>query len=122
VPFFLDPTIGGSDINGQSILASYPDHRFRAPNILLIHGAYEQSLGKIPIGLFLGIDEATVGMSRDDINFSHLQHCYSAGITVHAGGLSIIYLLFAWGGNERHHTIATISDALLGTGSRPSLF
>lgn len=122
VPFYFDPTIGGSDINGQSILPSYPDYRFRAPNLLLIHGAYEQSLGKIPIGLFLGIDEAKVGMHRDDVDFSHLRHSYSAGLTIHAGGIPVIYLLFAWGGSEGHHTIATISDALLGAGNRPSLF
>jgi hypothetical protein len=122
VPFFFDPTMGGSDINGESILPSYPDYRFRAPNLLLIHGAYEQSLGRIPLGLFLGIDEAKVGLRRDDISFSNLRHSYSAGLTVHAGGLPVIYLLFAWGGNEGQHTITTISAALLGSGSRPSLF
>lgn len=122
VPFYLDPTIGGSDINGQSILASYPDYRFRAPNVLLINGAYEQSLGKIPIGLYLGLDEAKVGLRRDDIEFSHLRHSYLAGVTIHAGGLPVVYLLFAWGGDEGHHTIANISNALLGSASRPSLF
>jgi hypothetical protein len=122
VPFYLDPTIGGSDINGQSILASYPDYRFRAPNLLLINGAYEQSLGKIPIGLYLGIDEAKVALNRDDVNFSHLRHSFLGGITIHAGGLPVVYLLFAWGGDEGHHTIANISNALLGSSSRPSLF
>jgi hypothetical protein len=122
VPFYLDPTIGGSDINGQAILSSYPDYRFRAPNLLLIHGAYEQSLGKIPIGLYLGIDEAKVGLRRDDIDFSHLRHSYIGGFTVHAGGLPVVYLLFAWGGDEGHHTIANISNSLLGPASRPSLF
>lgn len=122
VPFFYQPTIGGSDINGQSILPSYPDYRFRAPNLLLIHGAFEHSLGKVPIGVFLGLDEAKVGLRRDDISFSHLRHSYSAGITVHAGGLPVVYLLFAWGGSEGHHTIATIDTSLLGPGNRPSLF
>jgi hypothetical protein len=122
VPFFLDPTIGGSDINGQSILPSYPDYRFRAPNLLLVHGAFEHSLGKFPIGLFLGLDEAKVGLHRDDISFSHLRHSYSAGITIHAGGLPAVYLLFAWGGPEGHHVIANIDTELVGPGNRPSLF
>ena len=122
VPFYLDPTIGGSDMNGQSILPSYPDYRFRAPNLLLINGTYEQSLGKFPIGLFVGIDEAKVALRRDDIAFSHLRHSYTAGFTIHAGGLPVVYLLFAWGGNEGHHTIANISNSLLGPASRPSLF
>ncbi|HEX6772816.1 MAG TPA: hypothetical protein VF126_12365 [Acidobacteriaceae bacterium] len=122
VPFYLDPTIGGSDINSQSILPSYPDYRFRAPNLLLINGAYEQSLGKIPVGLFLGVDEAKVALRRDDVDFSHLRHSYTAGITIHAGGLPVVYLLFAWGGNEGHHTIANISNSLLAPATRPSLF
>lgn len=43
VPFYFDPTTDGPDINGQSIKSNYPDYhyRFRTPNILLIHGAYE---------------------------------------------------------------------------------
>jgi hypothetical protein len=122
VPFYLDPTIGGSDINGQSILPSYPDYRFRAPNLLLVNGTYEQSLGKFPIGLFVGIDEAKVALRRDDIAFSHLRHSYTAGFTIHAGGLPVVYLLFAWGGDEGHHTIANISNSLLAPASRPSLF
>jgi len=28
VPFYLSPTIGGSDINNTPMLASYPDYRF----------------------------------------------------------------------------------------------
>jgi hypothetical protein len=122
VPFFLEPTIGGSDLNGQAILSSYPDYRFRAPNLMLIHGAYEQSLGKVPVGLFLGIDEAKVALRRDDIAFNHLRHSYSAGLTIHAGGLPAIYLLFCWGGPEGRHTIANISSSLLGSSVRPSLF
>ena len=122
IPFYLQPTIGGSDINGQAMLASYPDYRFRGPDLLLIHGAYEQSLGKIPVGLFLGVDEAKVALRRDDVAFAHLRHSYSAGITLHAGGLPAVYLLFCWGGSEGHHAIANINTSLLGGSTRPSLF
>ena len=41
---------------------------------------------------------------------------------MHAGGLPVVYLLFAWGGNEGNHTIFQVSDVLLGGSSRPSLF
>jgi hypothetical protein len=122
VPFYLDPTIGGSDLNGQSILGSYPDYRFRAPNLLLLRETFEQSLGKLPAGFLFSVDEAKVGLNRDDISFDHLQHTFTAGLTLHAGGLPVVYLLFAWGGNEGHHTTASISNVLLGGSSRPSLF
>lgn len=122
VPFYFDPTIGGSDINGQPILASYPDYRFRAPNLLLLRETFEHSLGKLPAGLLFSIDEAKVGMNRDDISFDHLRHTFTAGLTVHAGGLPVLSLLFSWGGNEGHHTTASISNTLLGASARPSLF
>lgn len=122
VPFFFQPTIGGSDLNGRAVLSSYPDYRFRGPDLLWIHGAYEQSLGKFPVGLFLGVDEAKVGLRRDDISFDHLRHSYSAGFTLHAGGLPAVYVLFCWGGDEGHHIIANINTSLLGSSVRPSLF
>ncbi len=122
VPFYFDPTIGGSDLNGQPILASYPDYRFRAPNLLLLRETFEHSLGKLPAGFLFSIDEAKVGMNRDDISFDHLRHTFTAGLTVHAGGLPVVSLLFSWGGGEGHHTTASISNTLLGASARPSLF
>ena len=91
-------------------------------NLLLIHGAFEQSLGRFPVGLFVGLDEGKVGLARDDISFDHLRHSYSAGITIHAGGLPVVYVVFAWGGNEGHHIMGKVDTSLLGPGSRPSLF
>lgn len=122
VPLYLSPTLGGSDINGAAALASYPDYRFRGPDLLLLRGSFEHSLGKLPLGGVFTVDQGKVGLRRDDISFDHLRHTFSAGVTVHAGGLPVVYLLFAWGGNEGSHTTASISPELLGAGARPSLF
>jgi hypothetical protein len=122
VPFYFMPTIGGSDIDGTRVLASYPDYRFRAPNLLLFRGTVEHSIGKLPLGAILSVDEAKVGLRRDDISIDHLRHTFSAGLTLRAGGLPLIYLQFAWGGNEGNHTTTAISPTLLGSSSRPSLF
>jgi hypothetical protein len=122
VPFYLSPTIGGSDINGTPMLASYPDYRFRGPNLLLFRGTFEHSIGKLPIGGFFSVDGGKIALRRDDVNLDHLRHSFNVGLTVRAGGLPVIYFLFAWGGNEGHHTTATISPTLLGGSSRPSLF
>ena len=122
VPFYFSPTLGGSDLNGTAMLASYPDYRFRGPNLLLFRGEFEHSLGKLPIGAYFSADEAKIGLRRDDMSLDHLRHSYSAGLTVHAGGLPVIYFLYAWGGNEGSHTIGTISPSLLGGSARPSLF
>jgi hypothetical protein len=121
VPFYLDPTIGGSDINGASVLPSYADYRFRGPDLMVFRGSFEHSIYKWPVGAKFMVDEGRVGLTNSDLGFSHLAHSYAVGLTVHAGGLPVIDLLFAWGGHEGNHTIATVDNALLGGSSRPSL-
>ena len=122
VPFYFDPTTGGSNIDGNPILASYPDYRFRSPNLVLLRGAVEHSLPKLPLGVYFSADAAKSPLTRSDIDFTNLRTSYSVGLTVHAGGLPVVYLLFAWGGNEGTHTTFSISNNLLGASSRPSLF
>jgi hypothetical protein len=122
VPFYFEPTIGGSDINSNPMLASYPDYRFRGPDLILFRESIQHSLGKLPIGLAFSADQGKIGLQRNDVNLNNLRYTYSAGLTVQAGGLPVIYFLFAWGGNEGHHTTATVSPTLLGGSARPSLF
>ncbi len=68
------------------------------------------------------LDEGKVALTRGDIDFTHLLHSYSAGLTLRAGGFPMVYLLFSWGGHEGMHTIASMNTSLLGGASRPSLF
>ena len=122
VPFYFQPTLGGSDINGFTALASYQDYRFRAPNLMLLRANIEHSIYKWPIGVAAMIDEGKVALNRSDIDFSHLQHSYSAGLTLRAGGFPMVYLLFSWGGREGTHTTSRIDTSLLGGTPHPSLF
>jgi len=122
VPFYFMPTIGGSDINGTRAIASYPDYRFRGPDLILFQGSIEHSLGKLPAGLLFSADGGKIALRRDDISLDHFRHSFAAGFTIHAGGLPLIAFVYAWGGSEGSHSIATISPTLLGGSSRPSLF
>ena len=121
MPFYLDPTIGGSDINGTAVLPSYADYRFRGPDLMVFRGSFEHSIYKWPIGAKFMVDEGRVGLTSGQLGFDHLAHSYAAGLTIHAGGLPVIDLLFAWGGHEGNHTIATVDNSLLGGASRPPL-
>lgn len=121
VPFYFQPTLGGSDANGNPWLASYNDYRFRAPNAILLRETFEHSIWG-PIGFNFSADEGKVALSRDDIAFDHLAHSFSAGLTLRAGGLPAISLGVAWAGPEGPHSIATINTSLLGGSARPSLF
>ena len=121
VPFYFDPTLGGSDIDGNPALSSYQDYRFRGPNLLLLSGSFEHSLYG-PFGLSFSVDEGKVALLNRDIDFSHLAHSYTAGLTLRAGGFPQVYLLFSFGGQHTSHTIASLNTALLGASGRPSLF
>jgi hypothetical protein len=122
VPFYFQPTLGGSDINGNGSLSSYQDYRFRAPNILLFQENFDHSIGKLPLGFTLRADQGTVALLRSDLGTNHWKHSYAAGINLRAGGFPMVYLLFAFGGHEGTHTIATMNTSLLGSSGRPSLF
>jgi hypothetical protein len=121
VPFYFQPTLGGSDIDGNAALSSYQDYRFRAPNLLLLSGSFEHSIYG-PLGISFQVDEGKVALSHGDLGFTHLAHSYAAGLTLRAGGFPMVYLLFAWGGHEGTHTITTLDTSLLGGSTRPSLY
>jgi len=121
VPFYFQPTVGGSDINGNSWLSSYSDYRFRAPNALVLREAFEHSIWG-PIGFAFSADQGKVALARNDVDFNHLAHSFSVGVTLRAGGLPALSLAFAWAGPEGTHTIANVNPSLLGGSTRPSLF
>jgi hypothetical protein len=68
------------------------------------------------------IDEGKVANTTGDLDFTHLRHSYSAGLTLRAGGLPQVYVLFSWGGNEGRHTTVNMNTSLLGGSPRPSLY
>jgi hypothetical protein len=121
VPFYYQPTLGGSDINGNSSLASYQDYRFRAPDLMLVRGSFEHSVWG-PIGFMLNADAGKVGLHPTDVGTAPWIHSFSAGLTLRAGGIPAVSLSIAWGGHEGMHTIANVSPTLLGGSSRPSLY
>lgn len=122
VPFYLQPTLGGSDINGAGSLGSYPDYRFRAPNVLMLRESFEHSIWKLPVGVALFADQGKASLTRGDLASDPWRHSFSTGLTLRAGGFPVVYLLFSWGGKEGTHVTANLDTALLGASPRPSLF
>jgi hypothetical protein len=122
VPFYFQPTLGGSDVNGTSTLAAFQDYRFRGPNLLLLRESFEHSIWG-PFGFQFMADQGKVALTRGDIGFSHLRHSYATGFTIRAGGLPEIFFLYAWGaGREGDHKIFYLNPSLLGGSYRPSLY
>jgi hypothetical protein len=121
VPFYFQPTLGGSDINGNPALSSYQDYRFRAPNLMLLRESFEHSIWG-PLGFTFMADQGKVALTRGDVDFQNLKHSFATGLTLRAGGFPQVFFLFAWGGGEGDHTIGTVNTSLLGGSARPSLF
>ena len=107
VPFYLQPTLGGSDINGTANLRSFRDYRFRAPNALAFTFEYEQGIWNWPVGVWGFVDAGQVAERAADFDLGRLRTSYGFGMTVHAGGGPVVKLYVAWGGGEGSHTTFT---------------
>lgn len=120
VPFYFQPTLGGSDLNGERLLASYEDYRFRGPDRLAFQESVEHVLWG-PIGLYLLAEQGRVANRAGDLGFSGMASSTTLGVTLRAGGFPMVNLSFAWGG-EGHHIIGAMNTGLLGGSARPSLY
>lgn len=120
VPFYFQPTLGGSDLNGQRVLASYQDSRFRAPHLFALQQSFEHSIWG-PIGAFVSAEQGKVSLTRRAIGFRNLARSVTIGLTVRAGGFPLLNLSWSWG-TEGNHVIGSMDTSLLGGGARPGLF
>jgi hypothetical protein len=120
VPFYLQPTLGGSDLNGELLLASYEDYRFRGPYLIVMQERLEHSLWG-PFGVFVLAEQGKVALHRADLDFSGLAASTTIGVTLRAGGFPMVNLSFSWG-REGQHVIGSMNSTLLGGSPRPSLF
>jgi hypothetical protein len=121
VPFYLQRTLGGSDIDGNRTLASYSDYRFRGPHVLLLQETFEHSLPRLPIGAFIQAEQGKAASQGEGLSFQSLRYTTTFGVTLRAGGFPVITASWSTGGREGNHFIVTMDTSLLGSGGRPSL-
>lgn len=120
VPFYLQPTIGGSDIDNQRLLGNFEDYRFRAPHIIALQATFEHSIWG-PVGAYLTAERGKAAQQRSDLDFNDLLSGYSAGLSLRAGGAPVATASISWGSSVGHRFIVTMDSSLLGGSSRPSL-
>jgi hypothetical protein len=106
VPFYLQPTIGGTDINNFDVLRSYRDYRFRAPNALTFQAEYARKIVD-PVGVLLFYDVGKVALAGSDLDISHMKHSFGVGLALRAGNSVVFKVYYAWGGREGSHTTYT---------------
>jgi hypothetical protein len=120
VPFYFQRTIGGSDIDGERLLAGFDDYRFRGPNLLLFQETIEHSIWG-PIGAFAAAEQGRVSLIDDSATAGNFHNSYGAGLTLRAGGVPVVTAGLAAGRGEGHHLAFTVNASLLGGSPRPSL-
>lgn len=120
VPFYLQPTLGGSDLNGERRLASFQDYRFRDDNLLALQQSVEFALAG-PIGVFLQTEQGSVASRPGALSLDDFSASTTLGVTLRAGGFPLVNLSFSWGA-EGHHVIGSMDASLLGGSARPGLY
>jgi hypothetical protein len=121
IPFYFQPTIGGSNINGERLLASYEDYRFRAPNLFVLQETFEHVVWG-PLGAFVSGEQGRVALIHDSRPAGTLRKTFALGLTGRFGGAPLVTAWFATGGGEGHHFAVTMNASLFGGSSRPSLY
>jgi hypothetical protein len=96
VPFYLEPTVGGSDINSQMSLRGYPDYRFRDRDSVFVQAEYSVPLWD-PIGFAVFYDAGTVGPKFGSLGFGHLRQDAGVGATFRLQGNTAATMYLAWG-------------------------
>jgi len=66
-------------------------------------------------------ESGKVAEDKRDIKLNGLAHSFAAALTLRAGGLPVMQIMYAWGAKERNHTIASMNTSLLGGSARPPL-
>jgi hypothetical protein len=115
VPFYLQETLGGSDIDNEPTLRGFRDYRFRGPNLLLIQAQFERRIWG-PLGLMLFYDTGKVTTRKSDIDFADMRHSFGGGVTFWTGSKVVFRAYVGLGSGEGHHTFFGIPN-LSGTPS-----
>ncbi len=126
VPFYLQETIGGSDIDNQPSLRAFRDYRFRGPDLMTIQAEYDRKLceacapckaGTIRtvcshLGLLVAYDAGKVALRKSDLDFSDMHQSFGGGISIYLGKDVIFRMAVALGGGEGTHPYFGIANFL----------
>ena len=80
-PFYLQPTLGGSDIESRLTLLGFDNYRFRAPDAAMVGVDYQMRVID-PIGAFLFYDAGAVGNASGGFAGSVVRQDGGAGATL----------------------------------------
>ncbi len=96
VPFYLQPTLGGTDIDSRVTLRGWDNYRFRGPDLDLVQFEYGMPVYD-PLGAFVFYDGGSVGSAPSALAFSHFRQDAGLGAFARIRGQMILQTYLAWG-------------------------
>lgn len=106
VPFYLQPSLGGNDIEHDAGLRSYEYGRFRARDTFAGQVEYTKTVWG-PLAFLVFVDGGTSGDALSSLGTWH--HSEGVGIVIRAGGLAFARVYVAWGGGQ--HRVSGGADS-----------
>jgi hypothetical protein len=107
VPFYLQDTLGGTDINGDPGLRAFPDYRFRAPDNIAIEVEFDRRIWKV-LGIMAFYDTGEVATRASDLSLANMRHSFGGGLTLWSASKVVFRAYVGFGGGEGTHTFVGI--------------
>ena len=107
VPFYLQDTLGGTDIDGDPGLRAFPDYRFRAPDNMAFEVEFNRRIWK-PLGIMAFYDTGQVAAQASDLSFTRMRHSFGGGLTLWSATKVVFRAYVGFGGGEGTHTFVGI--------------
>ena len=85
MPFYFQPTIGGSDIDSRESLRAFDNYRFRDRNAAVVQLEIARTI-KDPLGAFLFYDGGMVGRVVSDLSSSPFRQDGGVGVSLRLNG------------------------------------
>lgn len=111
VPFYLQETLGGTDIDNQPTLRAFKDYRFRGPDLMMIQAEYDRRIWE-HVGILIGYDAGKVAFLKSNLNFSRLRQSFGGGLAFYMGKDVVFRMAVALGGGEGVHPYFGVANFL----------
>jgi len=104
VPFYYQPTLGGSDIESNLTLRGYPDYRFRGDRMAMMQIEYTKPVPKIdPVGILLFYDAGSITLPGQSFQSVPFRQDGGIGATLRLRGSIVFEAYAAMGGGNGVH-------------------
>ena len=107
VPFYLQDTLGGTDVNGDPALRGFADYRFRDPDNMVFEVEFNRRIWK-PLGIMVFYDTGQVVAHASDLSFARMRQSVGGGLTLWSATKVVFRAYVGLGGGEGTHTFVGI--------------